>query len=85
MDYKELFKDENEEVKERYQLVISGIKNNIKNCVSNTKNKVLVDYFKYVAEFVERLHSVHEIIEDNKFTNLQLENLESLHILMLIL
>ena len=44
MNYKELFKEANEEVKERYELVISGISSNIEN---NTCEKGIILKRKY--------------------------------------
>ena len=39
MDYKVLFKNENAEVKERYELVISGIKSNILKVIKKVQRK----------------------------------------------
>ena len=67
MDYKVLFKNENAEVKERYELVISGIKSNILNCDTEGKKKVICDYFRYVAKLVDKINSVYEEINNGDF------------------
>ena len=61
MDYKVLFKKENSEVNERYELVVSGIKSNILNNDTTGKNKVIVNYFRYVAKLVDRINEVYNV------------------------
>ena len=78
MTYSELFAKENEEVKERYELVISGIKSNIEGETENIVG-VVGDYFKYVAKFVNKLNNVYKLVIEDKLKDMSLEKLEDIN------
>ncbi len=79
MDYKVLFKNENAEVKERYELVISGIKSNILKCDKEGTKKVIVDYFRYVAKLVDKINHVYKDVINEDLDDKSLEELQELN------
>ncbi|MBE5934218.1 MAG: leucyl aminopeptidase [Lachnospiraceae bacterium] len=79
MDYKILFEKENCEVNERFDLVVSGIKSNILNGDFGDSNKVLVDYFKYVAGLVDKIDKVYANVVSGKLFDKSLEELQVLN------
>jgi hypothetical protein len=60
MNYKELFKEANEEVKERYELVISGISSNIEN--NTCEKSVIVDCFTKTAKLVDSINNIYRLV-----------------------
>ena len=67
MDYKQLFKSENEEVRERYELVINGIKSNIEN--DTCKKAGVTECFVKVANLVSKIDNIYRLVECGEIKN----------------
>lgn len=76
MDYKELFKEENEAVKERYTLSMDRIKGISKE---ETVKKPFIDYFKKVSLFIMQIEELVKLIENNRLENKTLNELKELN------
>lgn len=76
MDYKELFKEENESVKERYKLSIDRIRE-----ISSEEivKEPFRDYFRRVSLFIMQIEKLVKLIENNSLENKTLKELSELN------
>lgn len=76
MDYRKLFNEENESVRERYELAFERIRE-IKN--DNQVRKPYVDYFNRVSDFLIFMYELYRMAEENTFVKMSLEQLKELN------
>jgi len=76
MHYRELFKVENDLIRERFDLSmerISGI------CQDETVNEQYQDYFRSTGLFIKRMEELYYKVERNELDNVSIEELKSLN------
>lgn len=76
MKYNQLFKEDNEAIKERYELAMERI-TLIEQ--ENTVNARFLSFFKRASAFVQLIKNVVQLVEEGRMTNLSLKELESLN------
>lgn len=70
MDYRELFKEDNENIKERYNLAIERIE---KIPSENTVPLKYKDYFTVVSEYIIFIKELAELVDNDKINTLSLD------------
>lgn len=76
MDYKVLFKEENEEMKERYELAMNRVTDILKE---DTVKAPYNDYFKKVSSFILQIKDLVEMVEYGQLGKKSLEELQALN------
>lgn len=76
MDYRILFKDENDAVRERYELVTERIALMVKEETVGTR---FLPYFHKTAAFVLQVKNVVDLVEQERLSGLSLRELQSLN------
>lgn len=76
MKYLELFKTDNEEIRERYDLSMERIEAILEE---KTVKEPLLDYFQKVATFVLKIKNLVQLVQDNKLETMNLDELKELN------
>lgn len=76
MRYLELFKEQNEQMEERYELVMERIELIVNE---DTVKGVAADYFKSCAQFALRVRDIIDLVKKEKLTSLSMEELKKIN------
>ncbi|MDD3172266.1 MAG: aminopeptidase [Herbinix sp.] len=76
MKYKLFYKEENELIRERYELAMERITLMEQE---NTVRECYIPYFHKIAAFVRIVNNVAEVVQENRLTELTLKELEALN------
>jgi leucyl aminopeptidase (aminopeptidase T) len=76
MKYLELFKTDNEEIRERFDLSMERIEAILEE---KTVKEPLLDYFQKVATFVLKIKNLVQLVQDNKLETMNLDELKELN------
>lgn len=76
MYYKELFKEENEKILERYELIRERIK---EIGVEENVKQPYGDYFRKTAEFLLKVNETADLVKENKLSSMSLKELKKIN------
>ena len=76
MDYKVLFKEENEKMKERYELAMNRVTDILKE---DTVKAPYNDYFKKVSSFILQIKDLVEMVQCGELKKKSLKELQALN------
>ncbi|HEX3076558.1 MAG TPA: hypothetical protein VHQ24_06830 [Lachnospiraceae bacterium] len=76
MNYKLLFKEQNDSIKERYELAMDRVK---EITMESTVKEPFVDYFRRVAGFILDLKALADIVEVDSYESKSLEEMQEIN------